>query len=174
MLSTLINLEGKARVKVLPGPHHFQAPKVMPDCMRPAVLHSYGASKTTAQQSLQALSNEGREPVLSTLVGLNLPFSRVSLCPNSWHALHGQCPAPATQHDDNSTHAVALAQSRKASATTAGTVQLPGIRWTTRAHISGLRANTAHSLERIHDRLPRDTSRASTTLTGYPHPNRKG
>ena len=70
-LSALLDLEGPAKIRVLPGHNLFQSCHISDNPMlsRPPVFHAYGSAKHSAHQKLQQLATEGWITLLPTLLG---------------------------------------------------------------------------------------------------------
>ena len=69
-LSLLPELSAVMPAVVLPGPRLFQANRVDPNCMRPAVFHCFGRDKSGAKTTLRAMALEGWETLLAVLLGV--------------------------------------------------------------------------------------------------------
>ena len=69
-LSLLPELSAVMPAVVLPGPRLFQANRVDPHCMRPAVFHCFGRDKSGAKTTLRAMALEGWETLLAVLLGV--------------------------------------------------------------------------------------------------------
>ena len=88
-LSLLPELSAVVPAVVLPGPRLFQANRVDPKCMRPAVFHCFGRDKSGAKTTLRAMALEGWETLLAVLLGVG------HLCPlwqqTGWTPFGGMC-----------------------------------------------------------------------------------
>ena len=69
-LSLLPELSAAMPAVVLPGTKLFQANRVDPECMRPAVFHCFGRDKSGAKSTLRAMALEGWETLLAVLLGV--------------------------------------------------------------------------------------------------------
>ena len=96
-LSALLDLEGPAQVRVLPGHNLFQSCHISDNPMqfRPPVFHAYGSAKHSAHQKLQQLATEGWVTLLPTLLGTTdrtTPWTQEVWLPMAGLSMHPQRP----------------------------------------------------------------------------------
>ena len=77
-LSLLPELSAVMPAVVLPGPRLFQANRVDPQCMRPAVFHCFGRDKSGAKTTLRAMALEGWETLLAVFTWRRTPPSAMA------------------------------------------------------------------------------------------------
>ena len=100
-LSALLDLEGPAKVRVLPGHNLFQSCHISDNPMffRPPVFHAYGSAKHSAHQKLQQLATEGWVTLLPTLLGTEdrtTPWTQ-----EVWFPMHPQRPTSSLSQEMN-------------------------------------------------------------------------
>ena len=91
---------------VLPGPKLFQANRVDPSFMRPAVFHCFGRDKSGAKNTLRVMAAEGWETLIAVLLGvghLRPLWQQTGWTPFGGMCWHGSAPAatlsvPLRQH----------------------------------------------------------------------------
>ena len=105
-LSALLDLEGPAKVRVLPGHNLFQSCHISDNPMhfRPPVFHAYGSAKHSAHQKLQQLATEGWVTLLPTLLGTadrTTPWTQEVWLPMAGLSMHPQRPTSSLSHEMN-------------------------------------------------------------------------
>ena len=105
-LSALLDLEGPAKVRVLPGHNLFQSCHISDNPMhfRPPVFHAYGSAKHSAHQKLQQLATEGWVTLLPTLLGTadrTTPWTQEVWLPMAGLSMHPQRPMSFLSHEMN-------------------------------------------------------------------------
>ena len=79
-LSVLPHLEGSYKALSLPGEHLFQASRILPNRMRPAIFHAFGRAKTDAQKLLDQLAHQGWETLPIAILGFLFCTGRGAVC----------------------------------------------------------------------------------------------
>ena len=105
-LSALLDLEGPAKVRVLPGHNLFQSCHISDNPMhfRPPVFHAYGSAKHSAHQKLQQLAKEGWVTLLPTLLGTvdrATPWTQEVWLPMAGLSMHPQRPTSSLSQEMN-------------------------------------------------------------------------
>ena len=105
-LSALLDLEGPAKVRVLPGHNLFQSCHISnnPMLSRPPVFHAYGSAKHSAHQKLQQLATEGWVTLLPTLLGTvdrATPWTQEVWFPMAGLSMHPQKPTSSLSQEMN-------------------------------------------------------------------------
>ena len=105
-LSALLELEGPAKVRVLPGHNLFQSCHISdnPMLFRPPVFHAYGSAKHSAHQKLQQLATEGWVTLLPTLLGTAdraTPWTQEVWFPMAGLSMHPQRPTSSLSQEMN-------------------------------------------------------------------------
>ena len=105
-LSALLELEGPAKVRVLPGHNLFQSCHISdnPMLFRPPVFHAYGSAKHSAHQKLQQLATEGWVTLLPTLLGTAdraTPWTQEVRFPMAGLSMHPQRPTSSLSQEMN-------------------------------------------------------------------------
>ena len=86
-LSALPHLEGPCKAISLPGEHLFQASRIAPDSMRPAIFHAFGKAKADAHDQLARLARFGWETLPIALLGM--PHYPAAWSQETWKPIGG-------------------------------------------------------------------------------------
>ena len=86
-LSALPHLEGPCKAISLPGEHLFQASRISPDNMRPAIFHAFGKAKADAHEQLARLARFGWETLPIALLGM--PHYPAAWSHETWKPIGG-------------------------------------------------------------------------------------
>ena len=86
-LSALPHLEGSCKALSLPGERLFQASRILPNRMRPAIFHAFGRAKADAQTLLDQLAHQGWETLPIAILGM--PHYPAGWSSETWKPIGG-------------------------------------------------------------------------------------